>query len=95
MATITIKDLYTSQALDCKAMASIRGAGAGWIYGWIRPFVPSTPNIGPPVNLFQFNNFGGQMNNQIQVIDIKSEASNSIINVAPKQLGINLAHEVN
>ena len=35
MAAITIKDLSIDRALDRKAMAAIRGAGAPWVFGWI------------------------------------------------------------
>jgi hypothetical protein len=90
MAAITIKDLPISYTLDSKALSSIKGGRTGdWVFGWIRPFVEAVPSVGPAVNLFQFNNFGGQMNNQIQVIDIKNTASNAVINVAPVQIGIN------
>lgn len=89
MATITIRDLPANCALDRKAMSAIRGAGAGWVYGWIKPFVEAVPRIVPVVNFYQFNNFGGQMNNQIQVVDIQNSAANAIITVTPDQLAIN------
>ena len=89
MASITINDLPANCALDRKAMTAIRGAGAGWVYGWIRPFVEAVPSVGPVVNLYQFNNFGGQMNNQIQIVDIHNSAANAIIKVTPEQLAIN------
>ena len=89
MASITINDLPANCALDRKAMTAIRGAGGGWVYGWIRPFVEAVPSVGPVVNLYQFNNFGGQMNNQIQIVDIHNSAANAIINVTPQQLAIN------
>lgn len=91
MASIAIKDLPASAALDYKALSAIRGAGAGWVFGWIRPFVNAAPSLGPVVNLFQFNNFGGQMNNQFQLIDINNSASNAVITVRPEQLGINFS----
>ena len=90
MATITINDLPANCALDRKAMAAIRGAGGGWLYGWMRPFVDAAPIVGSVVNFYQFNNFGGQMNNQIQVIDIQNSGANAIINVTPTQLAINV-----
>ena len=92
MAAITINDLATNCALERTAMSAIRGAGAGWVYGWIRPFVDASPSLGTVVNLYQFNNFGGQMNNQIQVIDIQNSAANSSIKVSPEQLAINFNH---
>jgi hypothetical protein len=100
MAAITINDLHTNRALDRKAMSSIRGAGAGWVYGWIRPYVPAVPSfgsvassLGSVVNFYQINNIyhADQMNNQFQVIDINSSGSNATINVAPEQVAINLA----
>jgi hypothetical protein len=91
MASIAIKDLPASAALDYKALSAIRGAGAGWVFGWIRPFVDAAPSLGPVINLFQFNNFGGQMNNQLQLIDINNSASNAVITVRPEQLGINFS----
>ena len=92
MATMTIDDLPMNRALDRAAMSSIRGAGAGWIYGWIRPFVDAASSAGPVVNFYQFNNFGGQMNNQIQIIDIRNSAANASIKVTPEQLAINSSH---
>jgi hypothetical protein len=95
MATITINDLHANRALDMKAMASIKGGGAEWVYGWIRPYVEPVSNFGSgsPVNLYQTNNFyiADQMNNQISVIDIKNAAANANINVnALQQAGNSL-----
>ncbi len=81
MAAITIKDLQTNRVLDRKAMSSIRGASAPWVYGWIRPYVAATPSLGPVVNFYQINNFADQMINQFQVVDINNSAANSNINV--------------
>jgi hypothetical protein len=92
MASITIDDLPMNRALERKAMASTRGAGAGWVFGWIRPFVEAVPSAGAVINLFQFNNFGGQMNNQIQIIDVQNSAANASIKVTPEQLAINYSH---
>ncbi|MGZ5818926.1 MAG: hypothetical protein ACXWJD_09280 [Burkholderiaceae bacterium] len=93
MAVITINDLHTNRALDLKAMSSIRGAGAGWVYGWIRPYVDAAPSFGSnaPINFYQTNNFyiADQMNNQISVIDVKNSAANASINVNATQNAAN------
>lgn len=82
MATITINDLPASYALDRKAMARIHGAGAQWLYGWIR--VPVEPFAGrtPQINFYQINNYAEQMINQYQVVSVTNSASNSNVNVA-------------
>lgn len=91
MATITITDLSTNRALDCKAMSRINGGGAPWVYGWIRPFVPGSSSIGPAVNFFQINNyFAEQMINQFQVVEVNNTAANSNINVALAESSSNL-----
>ena len=92
MATITINDLPTNRALDREAMSVIRGGGAPWVFGWIRPFVPGTPSLGPAVNFFQVNNnfFADQMINQIQVVDINNTGANSNINVTLDERSSNL-----
>jgi hypothetical protein len=81
MATITIKDLHTNRSLDRAAMASIRGSGAPWVFGWIRPFVSESPNFAPVVNFYQINNYADQMINQIQVVDVTNSAPGSNVNV--------------
>lgn len=93
MATIAIKDLPKNRALDRQAMSAIKGGGAPWVFGWIRPFVEAAPRIGPSINFFQTNNIyvADQMNNQFQVIDIDAAAANATINVDAKQLASNLA----
>ncbi|RJF96057.1 hypothetical protein [Noviherbaspirillum saxi] len=94
MTTLSIKDLPLNRALDSKAMSVIRGAGAPWVFGWIRPYVGSTPAFGPAVNFFQINNtyIADQMINQIQVVDINNSASNSNINVILDERSTNLKH---
>lgn len=82
MAAITIKDLRTDRTLDREAMSSIRGGGAPWVFGWIRPHTEFSPSFGTVVNFYQVNNFADQMINQIQVIDIDNSAANANINVA-------------
>lgn len=94
MAAITINDLHISRTLDRKAMSFIRGASAGWIYGWISQYVEAAPRFGPSINFYQTNNFyiADQMNNQIEMIDINNSAANSNINVNAKQQSLNYQH---
>jgi hypothetical protein len=94
MTAITINDLPASRDLDRKAMASIKGAGAGWVFGWIRPFVEAAPSFGQVINFYQTNNIfvADQMNNQIAVIDVANSATNATLNVDAKQLGLNAQH---
>ncbi len=94
MAAITINDIHTGRFLDRKAMSSIRGGGAEWVYGWISPYVDASPNFGSIVNFYQTNNiyYADQMNNQFLNIDIKNSAPNSNITVSPEVLSINNKH---
>jgi hypothetical protein len=89
MASITIHDLPDNVALDCKAMATIRGGdGAPWLFGgWDVPFQPSTQTVGTVANLYQItNNFtAGQMINEFQSINVNNTGSNSNISVAPNE----------
>ena len=91
MTSITINDLHTHRDLDRTAMAGVRGAGAGWVYGWIRPYVEASSSFGSTVNFHQTNNYysADQMNIQVEVIDINNSAANAIINVNAKQQAIN------
>ena len=82
MAAITINDLPLNIALDRKAMTSIRGAGAPWVFGWIRPFSPAAQSDGPVINFFQINNFADQMINQFQLVNVQNSAPNANINVS-------------
>jgi hypothetical protein len=82
MATITISDLPASCALDRKAMARIHGAGAQWVYGWIRLPVESSPGRVPQINFYQINNYAEQMINQFQTVSVTNSAPNSNVNVA-------------
>lgn len=83
MPTIAIHDLRMNRDLDRKALASIKGAGAPWVFGWIRPFVASSPSFGPSVNFYQVNNtfYADQMVNQFQIIDVSNSAANSTVSV--------------
>ncbi len=82
MATITINDLPASCALDRKAMARVHGAGAPWVFGWIRTFVEPSPGVIPQINFYQINNFAEQMINQYQMVSVTNSAANSNVNVA-------------
>lgn len=93
MATITIKDLSTNRELDREAMASIKGGGAPWVFGWIKPYVPSSSgSFGPVINFYQINNYAEQMINQIQVVDVNNSAANSNINIAVDGTSTNTKH---
>lgn len=82
MANITINDLGADRTLDRAAMASIRGAGgAGWVFGWIRPYMPSHPGVAPVINFYQINNYADQLINQVQMVNVSNSAPNSILNV--------------
>jgi hypothetical protein len=91
MAALAINDLHTNRALDRKAMSSLRGAGAPWVFGAFRPFVRDNPSFGQVLNFFQTNNIfiADQINNQFQSIDINNSAANATINLAANQGAIN------
>jgi hypothetical protein len=89
MATISINDLPASRNLDRKSLSFVCGAGAGWVFGWISPYVAKAAAAASVINLYQFNNFGGQMNNQIQIVDVTNSGIGASINVLPGQLGVN------
>lgn len=76
MASITINDLALSQALDRKAMWSLRGGFAGdWSIFAFRAFRPPVAGIVPSVNYFNVtNNFTliENQTNQITTVDIDS-----------------------
>ena len=90
MDVLTIKDLQTNRVLDRKAMSSIRGAGAPWVYGWIRSYTPASAGTGSAVNFYQINNYADQMINQVQVVDVNNSAANSNINVVLDEHSTNL-----
>jgi hypothetical protein len=92
MAAITIRDLHTHRALDARAMSSVRGGGASWVYGWIRPFTESTPGFGGVINFYQINNYADQMINQFQSIDVHNSGANANINVAAATNAANEQH---
>ena len=82
MSTLTLTDLPMSRALDFKAMSSIRGAaGAPWVFGAFRAFLPESARTAPIVNIFQTNFIADQLNVQFQNIDVTNSAANAVINV--------------
>jgi hypothetical protein len=81
MATITINDLPASTTLDARAMSSIHGGGAPWVFGWIRPFVEASPSQFPVINFYQINNFADQMINQFQNVSVNNAGPNSTLSV--------------
>ena len=89
MASITIGDLPTSATLDRKAMSAIRGAGAPWVFGWIRPFVAAAPGQVPVINFYQINNFADQMINQFQTVSVNNSGANSQLNVIVDESAVN------
>jgi len=91
MARITIGDLPNNATLDRKAMSAIRGAGAPWVFGWIRPFAPSSPSQFPVINFYQINNFANQMINQFQTVSVNNSGANSTLNVVVDENSANKA----
>lgn len=89
MAALTIKDLRASRELDRKAMSSIKGGGAPWVYGWIRPYTTSSGSFGTVVNYYQINNYADQMVNQFQTVEVNNSGANSNISVGLDQDGGN------
>lgn len=82
MASITIKDLSAHVALDSKAMAHVRGAaGAPWVFGWIRPYMPAQQGAVPVINFYQINNYADQLINQFQMVNVTNSAPNSVVTV--------------
>lgn len=83
MAAIVISDLPASSPLDRQAMKSIRGGGAPWVYGWIRPYSHPTQGLGGGVTFYQITNnfFADQMVNQFQTVDVRNAGSNSSVSV--------------
>jgi hypothetical protein len=91
MSTLTLTDLPMSRALDSRAMSSIRGAaGAPWVFGAFRAFLPDSARTAPIVNFFQTNFIADQLNVQFQTIDVDNSAANAVINVNAGQGAANL-----
>ena len=91
MASMTISDLPTSSTLDRKAMSAICGAGAPWVFGWIRPFVEASPTQFPVINFYQINNFADQMINQFQSVTVTNSGANANLNVSVAADSLNKA----
>jgi hypothetical protein len=83
MASITIKDLPANKTLDARAMSAVHGGdGAPWVFGWIRPFVESSPSQFPVINFYQINNFADQMINQFQSVSVNNSGANAAIDIS-------------
>ena len=91
MPSIRIHDLPSSAPLDRKAMSAIRGAGAPWVFGWIRPYVESARSDRPVINFFQINNFAEQMINQFQTVSVNNSGANATLNVSVDESSVNNA----
>ena len=92
MATITVKDLPASMALDRKAMSVIHGGGgAPWVFGWIQPYVDAAPRQTPVINFYQINNYADQMINQYQIVSVNNTGANASLNVGVDERSLNKA----
>jgi hypothetical protein len=94
MPSLTITDLPLNLALDRKAMAAISGGGgAPWVFGWITPYVQSTPSVGPVVNLYDVTNnfYANQMVNQFQTTNVENTGNNATVIAAPTATALNRA----
>ena len=91
MPSIAINDLPASSTLDRKAMSAIRGAGAPWVFGWIRPYVAASASQGPVINFYQINNFADQMINQFQTVSVNNSGANATLNVMVDESSVNNA----
>jgi len=95
MASIIISDLPASACLDRRAMAAIRGGGAPWVFGWIRPYVDGTPGgasgRSPVINFYQINNYADQMINQFQTVTVNNAGANAQLDVNVDERSVNNA----
>ncbi|MFM9886848.1 MAG: hypothetical protein ACKVQT_27790 [Burkholderiales bacterium] len=83
MSLITVKDLPTISELDGQEMASIKGAGAPWIFGAFRSFLGESASASPIVNnYYQIDNsiHADKIINQNQIVEINNTGNNSNIN---------------
>jgi len=91
MATTIVVDLPRSRALDYKAIAAIRGAGAGdWVLSAFVPYSPPVAPIVPVVNYFQTNYFqtnylAENMTLQTENISVNNSGASAVIAVAGLQ----------
>ncbi len=86
MASMTIVDLPKSRALDYKAMAAIRGAGAGdWVLFAFQPYRPPSAPILPVINFYQTNYIADNLTVQTENIDVRNSAPGAAINVGAAQ----------
>lgn len=91
MAHITISDLPASALLDRRAMSAIRGGGAPWVFGWIRPYVDAIAGQSPVINFYQINNFADQMINQFQTVSVVNSGANAALDVNVDESSVNNA----
>jgi len=90
MANLTITDLPSSRALDCKAMSAIRGAGTGdWV---LYAFAPYRPSVVPILNFYQTNYIADNLTLQTENISVQNSAPGASITVGAAQnaLTVNL-----
>jgi hypothetical protein len=81
MSSLQILDLARSEALDRRAMLCVIGAGAPWVFGAFRPFLPAAPAAASPVvNFFQVTNnylIVDKMINQFTNVEIANTGDNA------------------
>ncbi len=83
---LTLTDLPTSLALDHKAMAAIRGAGAGdWVLYAFTPYQRPSASVLPTINFYQTNYFAQNLTLQNQNINVENSAPGASINVGAAQ----------
>jgi len=86
MARLTLTDLPNSLALDYRAMAAIRGAGAGdWVLYAFVPYQPPVAPIIPVVNFYQSNYFANNLTLQTENINVTNSAPSASITVGAVQ----------
>lgn len=91
MASITIGDLPASALLDRRAMSAIRGGGAPWVFGWIRPYTDASAERSPAINFYQINNYADQMINQFQTVSVNNSGANATLDVKVDERSVNNA----
>ncbi len=94
MATLRIADLPSSRALDYRALAAIRGGGAGdWVLFAFLPYRTPTAAVAPIINFFQTNYIADNLTVQTENIDVNNSAAGASINVGAVQnaLTVNVA----